>query len=212
MKNSDAILSYLIDEVLCDDCLSEKSGIRPRQTVNKYCRELQNEGFLKRQKSTCPQCRKYKIVNILLYRNDQEFKSIPPTPIVRDWYWEGNVQDKIVEFLRTKGYEIIHAADTASREPGVDIEATDPSGQRLLVTVKGYPRKSQNTQARHWFSQAVFDIVLYKQEYPDARLAIGLPMGFQTYENLAPRMAWLKSTAPFHIYWVRKDGTVLIEE
>lgn len=212
MNISERILFILNEEVMCDDCLSDKSGIRPRQTINKNCRELQKQGFLKRRRSTCPRCRKFKIVNFRLDKNVQDFTSIPPTSIQSEWYWEGNVQEKIVDHLKSKGDKIIRAADTVSREPGVDIEAAYPSGEKLLVTVKGYPKKSQNTQARHWFSQAIFDIVLYKQDYPNTKLAIGLPMGFKTYENLAARVAWLKKSAPFHIYWVRKDGTVLLEE
>ena len=48
---------------MCDDCLSSSSVVRPRQTVNINCRELENEGSLRRQKELCPKCQKEKIIN-----------------------------------------------------------------------------------------------------------------------------------------------------
>ena len=128
-----------------------------------------------------------------------------------EWYWEGNVQAKIVAYLASKGFEIFRVANTEIREPGVDIEALDLSGKRLLITVKGFPTKSINTQARHWFSQAIFDLILYKQDHPNSNFAIGLPAGFATYENLSRRVIWFKSVLPFRYYWVYEDGSVKVE-
>ena len=50
---------------MCDDCLSSSTAIKPRQTVNQRCRELENAGELNRQRDLCPRCRTYKIVNRL---------------------------------------------------------------------------------------------------------------------------------------------------
>ncbi len=60
--------------------------------------------------------------------------------------------------------------------------------------------------------EAIFDIVLYRQTYPDCHYVIGLPAGFVTYENLAQRVTWLRQTVPFSFIWVKKDGTVLAEK
>jgi len=78
----------------------------------------------------------------------------------RAWNWEGNIQSVIIKYLCENGYKIIRVSNTENREQGKDIEATTPAGETLWISVKGFPEKSVNTQARHWFSQALFDMVL----------------------------------------------------
>lgn len=102
-------------------------------------------------------------------------------------------------------------ADTESRAPGKDIIALSPDGRELWVSVKGFPENSPNTQARHWFSGAVFDLILYHGENPDVTLALGLPDGFPTYKGLPPRVKWLQESMPFRIYWVAESGRVSVE-
>jgi hypothetical protein len=110
-----------------------------------------------------------------------------------------------------RGFTIRSVADTLARTPGKDIVAVDVDGRELWVSVKGYPDKSPNIQARHWFAGAVFDLVLYRGESVEPRLALGLPDGFATYHNLAARIAWLRTTMPFTIYWVTPSGEVRAE-
>jgi len=89
--------------------------------------------------------------------------------------------------------------------------AVAPDGSELWVSVKGYPEKSPNVQARHWFSGAVFDLLLYRGQDPSAKLALALPQGFATYTNLLPRIDWLKQMMQFQVFWVSEDGTVRVE-
>ncbi len=204
---------------MCDDCLSSSAFVKPRQTVNARCRELETAGELIRKTDQCPQCKGTKIVNRLLAE-----KEIPPkrTHVVsespgtmldnkRPWYWEGNVQAKIVEYLVSSGWEILTSADTATREAGKDIVATK-NGKELWVSVKGWPKKSQNVQARHWFSGAIFDLVLYKDLGPNVLLAIGIPGGFSTYQNLIGRVLWLRKNLPFEVITVSEEGKVEVVE
>ncbi len=117
-------------------------------------------------------------------------------------------------WLAKKGWTIRSAADTAAKTAGKDIVA-ERNGRTLWISVKGYPRGTQKTnpptQARHWFSHAVFDLVRYRDESHSAELALGLPDGFATYQNLAERVRWLRSHLPFTIYWVRQSGEVRLE-
>lgn len=200
---------------MCDDCLSSSSFVKPRQTVNARCRELEAEGQLERRTDRCPQCKATKIVNRLLVEGeDRPIK----TNVVeeeednqfgndRPWYWEGNVQERIVEHLSFSGWEISSSANTATREAGKDIVAVK-DGKELWVSVKGWPEKSINTQARHWFSGALFDLVLYRDLDPAALLAIGIPGRFSTYTNLIERVRWLRCNLPFEIFLVSEDGSV----
>lgn len=66
MKNAEKILYYLKEnekDQYCDDCLSVKLGIQPRQQINQNCNELLKLGSISRSKSQCSNCGKYKIAN-----------------------------------------------------------------------------------------------------------------------------------------------------
>lgn len=215
MSNRERILSVLTENEICDDCLSERSGVRPRQTVYITCTNLSKVSIIQRQHGKCHHCRKYKIVNMksTSHSTISEIASAreqtqSTSSNERPWFWEGHVQEKVVSYLIHNGFEIKVTADTAARTQGKDIIATRSDGQEHWISVKGYPEKSQHTQARHWFSAAIFDLVLYREENQNVKLAIALPAGFATYQNLLPRINWLKQTMQFDVYWVAKDGNV----
>lgn len=215
MSNRDIILATIAQAELCDDCLSVSSGVRPRQSVNIVCRKLSDESTILRHFGKCSHCHKAKIVNRPFSESAvSETFAISQSAVSKEskpWYWEGNIQNQVIEFLAKNNFSISSSADTASRESGKDIVCTTPSGNELWVSVKGYPESSANTQARHWFSQAIFDLVLYRGENSNVELALAFPDDFVTYANLLPRVIWLKQTIPFKVFWVSKDGTVRIE-
>jgi hypothetical protein len=134
--------------------------------------------------------------------------AVPEKP----WYWEGNVQSKIVRHLVENGWDITRVADTASREPGRDVTARR-NGKEIWVSVKGRPegtdRTTPATQGRVWFHGAVFDLICWRGESDEVDLMMALPE-FGTYRNLAPRIEWLQNIARFQIAWVQSDGSVLI--
>jgi hypothetical protein len=216
VTNKDRILSVLTTKEICDDCLSDLSGVRPRQTVYSVCRLLSNESLILRNNGKCDRCRKVKLVSQLLVNQSTNKKEVEPSSQViesdlastANWSWEGNVQAKVVGYLIKNGYEIRSVADTAARTAGKDIVAVSKDDNELWVSVKGYPEKSSNVQARHWFSGAVFDLVLYRGENPKVKLALAFPDGYATYLNLLPRINWLKETIPFEVFWVSNNGTV----
>ena len=53
--------------------------------------------------------------------------AVPP-----DWFWEGHVQDRVVDHLRREGWSIARVANTATRSTGPDIDARSGT-QRLMV-------------------------------------------------------------------------------
>jgi hypothetical protein len=199
---------------LCDDCLSEMTGVRPRQAINQIARGMKSAKLLSRPTEDCARCRRPKIVNRL--GDAPREPSPPPRPAEtrpgRPWYWEGNVQRKIVEFLRADGYTVHSEADTATRQPGKDIVASTREGKSLWVTVKGFPESSPNTQARHWFAGAFHDVSRYRTESKDALLAMGLPAGFKTYEGLVKKDVAVRSFLGYSVYWVHADGAVTVQK
>ena len=217
MTNKDRLLSVMTTAEICDDCLSNLSGIQPRQTIYQICSKWSETSLVLRYKGNCEHCHKGKIVNRFPDNNldVERFASKPPLnnePVgTNAWFWEGNVQGRVVSYLVQNGYSIRSVADTASRAQGKDIIAVAPDHTELWVSVKGFPEKSPNVQARHWFSSAVFDLILYRGESSFVELALALPDDFTTYANLSPRVEWLKRTMPFKIYWVSENGSVRVE-
>lgn len=55
-----------INDLYCDDCLSEVLDIKPRQQVNQICNKLKIRGFIKREVKQCCYCSKDKLVNLKL--------------------------------------------------------------------------------------------------------------------------------------------------
>ena len=110
--------------------------------------------------------------------------------------------------LGRDGWTIRRVVNTGSRETGKDIEA-ERDGIALWVTVKGFPtgtaRTPAPTQARHWFAQALFDVILWRQEDATAEIAVALP-AMTTYQRLAERTRWFKSAATFSYIWVTENS------
>jgi hypothetical protein len=219
MAIRDKILAALgATDRLCDDCLSEITGVTPRQSINIACRTLNAKKELTRAREDCSRCRHVKIVNrargvsVAVKTSTSALReSAAPAEGGRPWYWEGNVQRKIVEYLKANGWTVLSEADTASRQQGKDIVASDPRGQLLWVTVKGFPERTKNTQARHWFAGAHHDLARYRNEGKEALLAMGLPHGFKTYEGLIKRDDAVRRFLGYRVYWVRADGTVSVD-
>ncbi|QWU16248.1 hypothetical protein SAMN04487895_11489 [Paenibacillus sophorae] len=216
MSNIQKVLVSLLNAELCDDCLSISANVIPRQTVYKICRSLFSNSEIHRHHGKCDHCHKTKTTNRLPDQSantttNVEVQKSPLEAAIRPWYWEGCVQSKVVNHLILNGYSICSVADTEARTSGKDIVAQSIEGKELWISVKGYPEKSQHTQARHWFSGAIFDLILYHGENPNVALGIALPDGFSTFKNLTPRMKWLKDAMPFQIYWVDETGIVKIE-
>lgn len=65
MTNIDTVASFIKKGYsYCDDCLSEVLDIKPRQQINKICRQFEKEGSVSRSKSKCGKCSAVKLVTI----------------------------------------------------------------------------------------------------------------------------------------------------
>lgn len=206
----DRILDYLQQhpDGVDDDTLAEALGLKQRQQANSHCRQLEAEGLVRRVTVHG------KIHNYLTSAgaNIPE-PALSLSPSEKPWFWEGNVQDRVVETLEAQGYTIHFAANTASREAGKDIVA-ERDGRPLWVTVKGYPegtgRTRPSTQARHWFTHALYDLIVWRGESESADIALALP-DFRTYHNMAEKVTWFHRVAAFAYLWVCEDGTITRE-
>lgn len=199
-----------------DDDLAQALGLNQRQQANAICRQLAQEGLVKRLQV------QGKLHNFWAGEDNQEFhakntslrsvQSIEPKASLL-WYWEGCVQAKTIEYLVSQKFSIVSSADTASRQRGVDIIA-ERNGRQLWISAKGYPQATARTlptlQAAHWFKEAIFDLLVYRAESKTNKLGIALP-DFPRYHSLAAKINWLKPVTDFVFFWVRENGEVIVE-
>jgi hypothetical protein len=214
MTTKERIISYLQTHPVGvdDDELAKDLGISNRVQVNSRCRELENEGYVIRRRVGG------KIHNFWASKSIDstptfQRESPPNIPSQELWFWEGNVQSKVVNYLASQNYQIRSVADTATRQQGIDIIA-EKAGMILWVSAKGFPKgtdKTQpSTQAGHWFKQAIFDIIDYRGRDKNASLALAFP-DFPRYHSLAQKISWFKPVADFKYFWVRENGEVIAE-
>ncbi len=223
-NQTELLLDLIMKDVtapICTRCLTSMAGVSNEKRGRQICRNLRDEGWIQRGPGQCRRCGvQFPQINFPLPVEKLPANSRSPASQVSDdhtWHWEGHVQDSLLDYLRGQGWTIVSFADTASHERGKDIVASSLDGEEMWVSVKGYPesrpgkRTSPSTQARHWFSMAIFDMVQYRQENVHVQLALAFPNGFTAYLNYIKRVQWLKEATPFKVYWVAENGTVIVE-
>jgi len=214
MTIKQSIISFLQTrpEGTDDDELARALTLKFRQQANIRCRELEKEGLVIRRKV------KGKIHNFWAGKSSAPISTTTPklsidSPRYEPWFWEGNVQSRVVNYLVSQTNQIHSVADTASHQQGKDIIA-EKSGKQLWISVKGYPKGTDktnpSTQAGHWFKQAIFDVIEYREEDRNVSLAVALP-DFRRYHFLANKISWFKPVANFIYFWVGQNGEVLSE-
>ncbi|WP_342564214.1 hypothetical protein NST84_03200 [Paenibacillus sp. FSL R7-0345] len=123
MSNKRDILEALTNLDLYDDCLSLASGVKPGQTVYTQCRSLAEAAIVCRQRGICNKCHRKKQLTDYLPLLQLKFffdtEESAPT-LNQSWYWEGNVQSKVVTHLALNGFSIRSVADTSTKVAGKD--------------------------------------------------------------------------------------------
>src|SRR3989442_1389901 len=85
MTNAERILEALeeVSAGCCDDCLSRRTGVKPRQQVNQICHRLENAGTTTREAGTCGVCGAAKTVSALAGRSHRRQQPRPRAANVR---------------------------------------------------------------------------------------------------------------------------------
>lgn len=213
MTIQDRIVAYLAQhpEGVDDDALAAALAVPQRQQVNQRCRRMEQFGIVTRRREN-GKIRNFLNSGATLLQSPSNQDSARAE---RPWFWEGNVQADVVLYLERLGYRISFVANTAIKQQGKDIIAFAPSGQTLWVSAKGYPagtvKTNPRTQARHWFSHALFDLILWHGQDISVGLALALP-DQATYRNLAARASWFLRDLNACIFWVSENGIVTPQE
>jgi hypothetical protein len=136
-----------------------------------------------------------------------------------DWFWEGNVQDRLASHLESEGWEVLMKSDPKIRSQGYDLLLMK-GDRRLAIEVKGYPSTQYRdpakrgktkptqpqTQARHWFSHALLS-ALSCYGTTEFEVADAFPE-FGTYQNLQEKERRAFEELGIGVYFIREDGTV----
>lgn len=135
-----------------------------------------------------------------------------------EWWWEGNIQARVAEYLSQQGWTVKSRADTAARARGADIIAH--IGERtLIVEVKGYPstvysrgpqagrlkRTKPRLQARHWFADALLGGMLHRESSPHSEVALAFP-DVDRYRKLISRTETALHALGLGVYLVPRNG------
>jgi hypothetical protein len=142
----------------------------------------------------------------------------------QEWFYEGNIQRKIANYLRdNEGYTIVNDPTLDIHHQGPDIEATRDS-KTLLVEVKGYPSiryvrdapggktgeikpTKPRLQAYHWFGDALLKVLRMKCNMPGCEVALGFPE-YQIYTKLLDELKQVTETFNIRAYLVNEDGLI----
>jgi hypothetical protein len=94
------------------------------------------------------------------------------------------------------------------------VVAVAPTCHTIWISAKGFPvgtvKTNPQTQARHWFAHALFDLILWRGEDISVTLALALPK-HGTYLKLANRVNWCLSSIGNSIYWADEDSRIKVE-
>jgi hypothetical protein len=137
-----------------------------------------------------------------------------------EWFWEGNVVDRLEAYLKGCGWSTISKADTASRQSGVDLHAKKGDVE-LLIEAKGYPSTTYQrginqglpkptnpaTQARHWYAEALLCAMLRQHDHPNSIVAIAFPE-FPVYVGLINRTEKSLKRLGVRVLLLAETGTV----
>jgi hypothetical protein len=137
-----------------------------------------------------------------------------------DWFWEGNIQDKISAHLQKQDFTV-KTADTRKKTTGADIIGTK-SNAGIIVEVEGWPsdkyaggiKQGQPKpsrpafQAKHWLSEIFPAIVRRKLKYPNHVPAIGLPE-HKRYLDLLNELRWATEKLGIKAFIAKENGQVV---
>jgi hypothetical protein len=145
----------------------------------------------------------------------------------RNWFREGNIQERVIEFLEDEeGFTILSPGHSVGPEQGLEIVAeryVDGIAIHRLVLVLGWPgpvheqSESQGqahaarpeATARSWIAQTLLDLALGRGDSPDVELGLALP-AIASYIRYLQRLRWFLAAARVYVYLVSQAGGVAV--
>jgi hypothetical protein len=205
---------------------------KPAEALKKWFEENISEGdkiiFTKNEENN------YTFTEISINKSSIKETTLQDIPIIKtsendkwdkekDWFWEGNIQQKISDYLILAGFTEVKTVNTALKDKGPDISG-EKDGIKWVIEVKGYPsdkyvqdtdrytkgevkRTNPPTQARHWFSEALTSILLTKSEDPTKMICLGFPQN-DVYASYLNRISYIRGKLDIYVFLVDENEKV----
>jgi hypothetical protein len=136
-----------------------------------------------------------------------------------DWYSEEFIYLSIVKYLKENGYKVLKENRQKEAEKADKIIIASKFFKKEMIEVKGYPGYHPNqlhptpksTQAKNWFSEALFNSFVNFSSFGDAEIAIALP-NVGRYQTIIKNLNdyFTINDLYFRIYLVNEDGSVVV--
>jgi len=137
-----------------------------------------------------------------------------------EWHTEEHTQALLVEWLKGEGWTVVRAANTATREQGVDVVA-ERGDERLGIEVKGFPSRyyvvgpkkglvkptTPVEQAKKWFCHALVPAMRLRTREPETRSVMCFP-DFPVYRRFYEETASSLRAAAIEVWFVNERGEV----
>lgn len=145
-----------------------------------------------------------------------------------DWFYEGKISKKLVEYFQANGYTVIKNNSDNIKARGEDIIISFQE-QWEIIEVKGFPTqfyvqgKKKGTpkptnpklQAKHWFSEVLLSSIFNYQKHKNNsnfKLALAFPLN-PRYKELIEKVEdfFTDNNIDFKVYFVDEQGSVTID-
>ena len=147
-------------------------------------------------------------------------KNQPYTLAVKsnDWYSEEFIYSSVVKYLKENGYKVQKESRLKDADkPGMIITASK-FFKKEIIEVKGFPHYYPNqlhtitpkaTQAKSWFTEALFSSFANFSSFENAEVAMALP-NVGRYQAIIKNLNdyFTANDLYFRIYMVNEDGNV----
>ncbi|MDQ6813622.1 MAG: hypothetical protein M3040_07800 [Bacteroidota bacterium] len=135
-----------------------------------------------------------------------------------DWYTEEFIYTSVAKYLRDLGFKVQKENRLKDQEKSGIIITASRYFKKEIIEIKGYPHYYHNqmhsvspkaTQAKSWFTEALFNSFVNFSSFENAELAMALP-NVSRYQAIIKNLTdyFTANELYFRIYLVNEDGSV----
>jgi hypothetical protein len=215
---AERILDAIRFRPLDDDQLAKRLGVNQRQSINQTARKLAAQGRLRRYtgldgkivnalpNAPAPEPSASTLVTAGTAASGNPSLSAELTSVIT----EDEVKAAVRDYLMAEGFDVTVAW---GHQPGIDLAASHPDGQRYIIEAKA--EKGVTGPQQHNYFVGVLGELVQRMTDADAAYAIALPENRQ-YRGLVARLpALARERLRLQVFWVARasDGfRVTLEE
>ena len=148
----------------------------------------------------------------------EKIDTLTLTATNNNWYSEEFIYQSISTYLKENGYKVQKESRSKDAERQEIIVIASKFFKKEIIEIKGFPYHIQNnpqaivpkaTQAKNWFTEALFNSFVNFSNFENAELAMALP-NVGRYQTIIKNLNdyFTENDLCFRIYLVNEDGSV----